>query len=113
MYLYTPLTPGTSINLKVSKSFLDTDDSISYHDTNDFKIGNAQVVSMPDDKTLSSTARAMKSFFSGTNNTVGVVPDLGSSQQLVFLIQTKTTDLSGSSQKYTMNLLYNNKVIGF
>ncbi len=58
--LYSALAPGTSINLKVSKSYLDLDGSVSYHDTNDFKIGNAQVISMPDDKTLSSTANAMK-----------------------------------------------------
>jgi hypothetical protein len=58
--LYTPLNPGTSINLRVSKSFLDLDGSLSYHDTADFKIGNTQVISMKDDKTLSSTANAMK-----------------------------------------------------
>ena len=111
--LYTPLAPGTAINLRTSKSYLDMDGALSYHDTNDFKIGNAQVISMPDDKTLSSTANAMKSFFTGTNNTVGIVPDLGSSQQLVFLIQTQAADVSGATDYYTMNLLYNNKVIGF
>ncbi len=111
--LYTALAPGTGINLKVSKSYLDLDGSLSYHDINDFKIGNAQVISMPDDKTLSSTANAMQSFFTGTNNTVGIVPDLGSSQQLVFLIQTLQADISGGTDYYTMNLLYNNKVIGF
>ena len=111
--LYTPLAPGTAINLKVSKSYLDTDGALSYHDTNDFKIGNAQVISMEDDKTLSSTANAMKDFFTGTNNTIGIVPDLGTSQQLVFLIQTQLADVSGASDYYQINLLYNNKVIGF
>jgi hypothetical protein len=58
--LYTPLAPGASINVKTSKSYLDVDGAVSYHDTNDFKIGNAQVISMKDDKTLSSTANAMQ-----------------------------------------------------
>lgn len=59
--LYTPLAPGTpTITLRTSKSFLDLDGATSYHDTNDFKIGNSQVISMKDDKTLSSTANAMK-----------------------------------------------------
>jgi hypothetical protein len=39
---------------------LDLDGAKAYHNTNTFKIGNAQVVSMKDDKTLSSTANAMK-----------------------------------------------------
>ncbi len=111
--LYTPLAPGTSINLRVSKSYLDLDGALSYHDTSDFKIGNAQVVSMRDDQTLSSTANAMKSFFTGTNNTIGIVPDLGTTQQLVFLIQTQLADVSGATDYYQLNLLYNNKVIGF
>jgi len=114
LYTYTPLDPGTpTLTLRVSRSYLDLDGATSYHDTNDFKIGNAQVISMKDDKTLSSTANAMKEFFTGTNNTVGVVPDLGDSQQLVFLIQTAQADVSGGTDFYTMNLLYNNKVIGF
>jgi len=111
--LYTPLAPGTTITLRTSRSYLDLDGTLSYHNTNNFKIGNAQVISMPDDNTLSSTANAMQSFFSGTNNTVGIVPDLGGSQQLVFLIQTQLADVSGGTDNYTMNLLYNNKVIGF
>lgn len=111
--LYTPLAPGTSIPLRVSKSYFDLDGSKAYHNTNDFTIGNAQVISMPDDKTLSSTANAMKAFFTGTNNTVGIVPDMGTSQQLVFLLQTQLADVSGATDFYTMNLMYNNKVIGF
>ncbi len=44
---------------------------------------------------------------------MGIVPDLGTSQQLVFLIQTQLADVSGGTDYYTMNLLYNSKVIGF
>ena len=54
----------------------------------------AQIVSHEDDGTLSSTANAMKDFMSGTNSTIGVVPDLGISQQLLFLL--KVSSLSGS-----------------
>jgi hypothetical protein len=69
---------------------------------------------MNDDNTLSSTANAMKEFFTGSNNTVGVVPDLGDSQQLVFMLQTASSDVStGASNDFEMKLLYNNKVIGF
>lgn len=72
--LYTKLQPGTSMTVKVGRSYLDQD---NMHNPDIFRIGNAQVVSMKDDKTLSSTANAMKDFFTGTNNTVGIVPDLG------------------------------------
>lgn len=69
---------------------------------------------MKDDKTLSSTANAMKQFFTGTNNTVGIVPDLGNSQQLVFMLQTLNSDIDiGEGNDYSIKLLYNNKVIGF
>ena len=112
--LYLNLAPGTSINVKTSRSYLDLDGTKAYHNTNSFKIGNAQVVSMKDDKTLSSTAHAMQEFFTGTNNTIGVVPDLGSAQQLVFLIQTMNSDLdAGGGNAYSMRLIYNNKIIGF
>lgn len=56
----------------------------------------------------------MQSLFSGTNNTIGVIPDMGSSQQLVFLLQTNAADIDlGGGNAYTMQLIYNNKVIGF
>lgn len=71
----------------------------------------AQVVSFEDDGTLSSTANAMKGFMQGSNSTVGVVPDLGVSQQLLFLL--KANSFSGSSDEIHYRLLYNSKVIGF
>ena len=59
--LYTALAPGgPAINIKVGRSYLDQDDSQQLHNPDHFRIGNAQVVSMKDDKTLSSTANAMK-----------------------------------------------------
>ena len=39
---------------------------------------------------------------------------MGSSQQLVFLLQTINSDLdTGGGNAYSMRLIYNNKVIGF
>jgi hypothetical protein len=111
--LYTPLTPNSpAIALRSSPNFLDNNAG-GYHDTNTFKIGNTQVISMPDDGTLSSLGNAMSGFFFGTNNTVGVVPDMGYNQQLVFLLKTPSAQVSGATDYYTMNLLYNNKVIGY
>lgn len=58
--LYQDLAPGTAITVKQSRGYLDTDGTKAYHNTNTFKMGNAQVISMNDDLTLSSTANAMK-----------------------------------------------------
>ncbi len=48
--------------MRTSRSYfnLPNDGTKGYHANNHLKIGNAQVVSMRDDKTLSSTANAMK-----------------------------------------------------
>lgn len=73
----------------------------------------AQVVSYEDDGTLSSTANAMKGFMTGTNSTIGIVPDLGVSQQLLFLLKVNSLSSSGSGNNMQTRLLYNNKVIGF
>ena len=88
--LYTSLT-GQSTTVEVSKEMTDTS---GYHSTGSRSIGTAQVVSYYDDKTLSSTANAMQGFLQGTNSTVGVVPDLGVSQQLLFLLKTSTAEMS-------------------
>ncbi len=113
--LYTTFTAGQTISTQASRGYLDLDGAKQYHNTlGNFKIGNAQVISLPDDNTLSSTADAMQTLFTGTNNTIGVVPDMGSSQQLVFLLQTSAADIDlGGGNAYTMQLIYNNKVIGF
>lgn len=79
-------------------------------------MGNAQVVSYNDDLSLSSAANAIQGFLQGTNTTVGIVPDLGTSQQLVFLIKTLSTEMSrigNTATDYTIKLMFNNKVIGF
>jgi hypothetical protein len=89
--LYSPLVSGETVYVKESKEFLDTN---GYHNVDTFKIGNAQVVSFVDDGSLSSTGKAMKSFLTGTNSTVGVIPDLGESQQLLFLMKTTSSDIS-------------------
>lgn len=74
------------------------------------------MVSYNDDLTLSSTANAMQGFLQGTNSTVGVVPDLGTSQQLLFLLKTPTSSIysgSNAATDYTIQLMFNNYVIGF
>ena len=110
--LYTALA-GQSINLVVSQEFLDT---AGYHNTGLFKIGNAQVVSYYDDESLSSTANAVQGFLQGTNSSVGVIPDLGTSQQLLFLLNTPTaqvTNGANTATNYTISLMFNSKVVGF
>lgn len=49
----------------------------------------------------------------GTNSTIGIVPDLGYSQQLLFLLKVSSISGSGAGDSYVTKLLYNNKVIGF
>ena len=80
-----------------------------------FKIGNTQVVSFYDDESLSSTADAVQGFLQGTNSTIGVVPDLGTTQQLLFLLNTPTSSISNSNtaHTFTTQLMFNNGVIGF
>ena len=109
--LYTALT-GQSTTVETSKEMLDTS---GYHNTGSRSIGNAQVVSFEDDLSLSSTANAIQGFLTGTNSSVGVVPDLGTSQQLLFLLKTANGDIKGggAATDYTTNLMFNNKVIGF
>jgi len=71
-------------------------------------------VSYYDDGTLSSTANAMNGFLRGTNSTVGIVPDLGVSQQLLLLMKVgSVAGGSGTGNQFKMRLLFNNKVIGF
>jgi hypothetical protein len=65
--------------------------------------------------TLSSTANAINGFFKGSNSTVGIVPDMSGSQQLLLLLNVPQNlmDNGGASMAYTMKLMYNSKVISF
>lgn len=50
----------------------------------------------------------------GTNSTIGIVPDLGVSQQLLLLMKVDSVaGGTGSGNQFKMRMLYNNKVIGF
>lgn len=114
--LYTPLTPGESITVRTSKEFLDLSSSPGgYHYRSAFQFGNAKVISANDDGTLSSTANAMLDVITGTNTTIGVVPDLGGSQQLLFMMKAANADIgtSGNGKIFVTKVMYNNKVIGF
>lgn len=99
--------------MQISQEFLDTS---GYHNTGTRKIGNAQVVSYYDDLTLSSTANGIQGFLQGSNSSVGVIPDLGTSQQLLFLLNTPTASIynaSNGATDFTIQLLFNSYVIGF
>lgn len=84
MTLYAPFSAGDSIDLRDSAEYLDTS---GFHSESGKKIGVAQIVSHYDDGTLSSTANAVDDFINGVNSTIGIVPDLGVSQQLLFLMR--------------------------
>ena len=109
--LYTDFASGDSIDLLDSEEYLDTS---GYHQVSGKDIGVAQVISYEDDGTLSSTANAMQGFMEGDNSTIGIVPDLGVSQQLLFLLKVSSiSGGGGSGDSYVTKLLYNNRVIGF
>lgn len=57
----------------------------------------------------------MPGFLQGTNSTVGIVPDLGTAQQLLFLMKTLTGSISGGNlaTDYQIQLMFNSKVISF
>ena len=107
--MYNDLVSGDSVDLYDSFEYLDTS---GYH-SSAHDIGVAQIVSFEDDGTLSSTANAMDGLMNGLNSTVGIVPDLGVSQQLLFLLNTNDISTNGTGDSYVIKLLYNNKVIGF
>lgn len=74
------------------------------------------MVSYNDDLSLSSTANAVQGFLQGTNSSIGIIPDLGTSQQLLFLLNTPTGSISSgsvASTSYTINLMFNSQVISF
>lgn len=73
----------------------------------------SRVISIYDDGTLSSTANAMKELTTGNNLTMGIVPDLGVPQQLLFLMKVPTVSNGAVSNDYHMRVLYNNKAIDF
>lgn len=93
--------------------FLDTSGGGWHASTN--ALGYTRIVSYNDDLTLSSTANAIKGFYTGTNSTVGIVPNLSGSQQLLFLLKVPSGSMySGSSNNsFVMKILYNNQVIDF
>ena len=57
----------------------------------------------------------MSGFLTGTNSSVGIIPDLGVSQQLLFLLKTTTSDTSTGigATDYTTELIFNSEVITF
>jgi hypothetical protein len=50
-----------------------------------------------------------------TNTTVGIIPNLGMPQQLLFLLKVprNAINLVASNNIFKMEVLYNNQVIGF
>ena len=109
--LFTDMVTNENIVVTSSTEYLD---SSGWHSTS-LKVGYTRVVSYADDLTLSSTANAVAGFFTGSNATVGVVPDLSGSQQLLFFMNVPqaSMDVGSSSNLYTMKILYNPNVIGF
>ena len=58
----------------------------------------------------------MSGFLQGTNSSVGIIPDLGVSQQLLFLLKTSTSDISAggnAATDYTTELIFNSDVVTF
>lgn len=73
------------------------------------------MVSYSDDLTLSSTANAVQGLWTGTNATVGIIPDLSGSQQLLFFLNVpgSAMDTGSTNNTYAMKIMYNSKVLGF
>lgn len=109
--LFSNFVSGESVTVTASEEFLD---SGGWHSTSN-RQGYTRIVSYADDLTLSSTANAISGYYTGSNATVGIIPDLANSQQLLFLLNVPITkmDTGASNNAYTMKILYNSKVIGF
>lgn len=109
--LFTPLVTTNTIMVSQNTEYLDL--AGIHSPTKALRYG--QVVSFKDDQSRSALDRAIESFTTGNSSTVGIIPNLSGSQQLLFLLnvpQSKMSTLSGNNQ-YEMKLLYNSKVIGF
>lgn len=89
-------------------------DTGGWHSTS-HAIGYSRIVSYSDDLTLSSTANAISGFFTGNKSTVGIVPNLQGSQQLLFLLRVPVSSMDSgvSNNTYTMKIMFNSKIIGF
>lgn len=102
--------------MQTSKEWLDLGSSPpGFHYRNAYQFGNAKIVSAPDDGTLSATADGIANVLLNSNTTVGIVPDLGVSQQLLFLMKVNNADIGTSSngRSFVTKILYNTNVIGF
>jgi len=57
----------------------------------------------------------MADVFNGTNTTIGIVPDLGVSQQLLFMMKAANADIgvSANGRSFVTKILYNSQVVGF
>lgn len=70
---------------------------------------------MPDDGSKTSLGKGILGFMNNTNTTVGIIPNLGMPQQLLFLLKVprNAINLVATNNIFKMEVLYNNQVIGF
>jgi hypothetical protein len=95
--LFTPLVTTNTIAVSQNTEYLD---SAGIHSATK-AVRYGQVVSFKDDRSRSALDQAIESFTTGNTSTVGIIPNMVGSQQLMFLLnvpQNKMSSLSGNNQ---------------
>ncbi|KAL4471698.1 hypothetical protein ABPG74_008591 [Tetrahymena malaccensis] len=114
--LYNPFL-GDTIQLQANTEYLDLN---GFH-SNQFGIGYTQIVSVPDNQSLSGTADGIGQFLSSSKkNTVGIIPQSNQSQQLLFLLQVPQASYVGLTQNpgnsiynFRMSVMFNPNVLSY
>ena len=112
------LLAGTTVNVYQNTEFMDT---AGWHSRTAFGFGSTQIVTAAEDTTqfLKATPLAITGFLSSGASAVGVVPQDGTVQQLLYFIKADETALCGgpgtcgTNAYMRMNVLFNPRIVQF
>ncbi|KAL4473220.1 hypothetical protein ABPG72_015601 [Tetrahymena utriculariae] len=101
---------GQKITLQANTEYLDT---TGWHSSTAWSLGTTQIISTPDDGTLSGVPNGINALLTGQLNTVGIVPSLQTSQQLIFFLKVTPAQTGTDGNYYRMSILYNPSVVKY
>ncbi|KAL4476525.1 hypothetical protein ABPG74_010258 [Tetrahymena malaccensis] len=101
---------GQKITLQANSEYLDTS---GWHSSAAWSLGTTQIISTPDDGTLSGVPNGINALLTGQLNTVGIVPSLQTSQQLIFFLKVTPAQIGVDGNYYRMSILYNPSVVKY
>ncbi|EAR88266.2 transmembrane protein, putative (macronuclear) [Tetrahymena thermophila SB210] len=101
---------GQKITLQANTEYLDTS---GWHSSAAWSLGTTQIISTPDDGTLSGVPNGINALLTGQLNTVGIIPSLQTSQQLIFFLKVTPSQIGTDNNYYRMSILYNPSVVKY